>query len=31
VVLTEEQEIFVGKLVEAGRYQNAIEPGSRKA
>ena len=25
VVLTEQQEIFVGKLVEAGRYQNASE------
>ena len=25
VVLTEQQEIFVGKLVETGRYQNASE------
>lgn len=25
VVLTEQQEIFVGKLVEDGRYQNASE------
>lgn len=25
VVLTEQQEIFVGKLVKAGRYQNASE------
>lgn len=25
VVLTEQQEVFVGKLVEAGRYQNASE------
>jgi len=25
VVLTEQQEIFVGELVEAGRYQNASE------
>ncbi|EAQ98798.1 type II toxin-antitoxin system ParD family antitoxin [Congregibacter litoralis] len=25
VVLTEQQEIFVGKLVENGRYQNASE------
>lgn len=25
VVLTEQQEVFVGELVEAGRYQNASE------
>ncbi len=25
VVLTEQQDIFVGKLVETGRYQNASE------
>jgi antitoxin ParD1/3/4 len=25
VVLTEQQEIFVGRLVETGRYQNASE------